>query len=93
MGAIRIFPQINDGNAKIYSPKVLMQTLFTPQEQLGFAGHPQGLIFMTFLAASQYVDINDDEFKTDIALSVSAGLLTQDRANQVLAGENPADNT
>lgn len=70
----------------VFAPADLMTALFTPAEQLGFASKPQGVLFIGLIAAHESVDIASAEFKADIAQAVAGGFLTQDRADQVLAG-------
>lgn len=70
----------------VFDPETLITTLFTPAEQLGFTAKPQGVLFATLIAASQSIDITSAGFKAYIAQAVAGGMLTQARADQVLAG-------
>ena len=70
----------------VFSPDELITTLFTPAEQIGFTSKPQGVLFMGLIAGASSIDITSATFKADIAQAVAGGFLTQDRANQVLAG-------
>lgn len=67
--------------------------LFTMAERLAIttAGEttPQIREFMDDEAATPTVNLSDPEVTIGIAALVSAGLLTQDRANAVLAGTAP----
>jgi hypothetical protein len=50
-------------------------------------------VFMDDESAAGNVTLSDSEVTTGVAALVTAGLLTQDRANQVLAGAPPAHNS
>ena len=86
MSAFRLFGAVEPASPTVFAPRALMQTLFTQAEQLGFAGHPLGILFIGYIAASPSIDIADPEFKADLAQAVAAELITQARADQVLAG-------
>lgn len=76
----------------VVSPLAFRQ-LFTAAERLAIttAGEtaPQIREFMDDESAAGSVTLSDPEVTTGVAALVSGGLLTQDRANQVLAGTSP----
>lgn len=80
----------------LFSPREIIETLFTAGEQQAIftaAQTPAGWQMAKFIAlvtATPMVDITADEFVADVGVVQAAGLLTSARAAQVLAG-TPAD--
>lgn len=68
--------------------------LFTPAEKVAIttAGFQSAAIrvFMDDESAAGTVSLSDPEVTGGVAALVTAGLLTQDRANQILAGSAPS---
>jgi len=82
----------------LFTPREVIQTLFTPAEQQAIfqaAQTPAGWqisMFITLVTATPQVDITNADFVTDVGIVQTAGLITADRAKQILAG-TPAPTT
>jgi hypothetical protein len=72
----------------VWAPKDLIERLFTPSEQEAFFTSSDWRVrkFITLVTAMQQIDITDPEFTADISAVVTMGLLTGDRAQQILSG-------
>lgn len=74
----------------VWTPRALIETLFTAAEQQAIftAAQTNWQIskFISLVTATPQVNIQDPEFVGDINAVAQAGLLTSDRAAQILAG-------
>lgn len=79
--------------APVVSPRQFRQ-LFTSEETLAITTAAQSNVqlrmFLDDEAAAEQVHLDDPEVMAGLNALVSANLLTQDRANAILAGQPPA---